>query len=309
VADVRDVFVQELLQAAKKEERICAVINDSLSASRLAPFAALYPERTFNVGIAEQNLVGFAAGLAATGMLPWLSSATCFLSYRALEQIKNDIVYSGHNVKLVGNTTGLDYGALGATHHSLEDLGVLRALPHFPIVIPADHKETAEAVRVLLSYDGPAHLRLYRCQVPEDLGMPGEFELGKVRLLREGADCTIFACGAMVVRALEAAEILAKQGIEAGVVNVSTLSPLDVEGVVQAAAASGATITVEEHSIHGGLGDAVASAISAHKPRRVLKIGLTEFSVGGTPEQLRQRYGLTAQGIAKRTGDFLMVTS
>lgn len=145
--------------------------------------------------------------------------------------------------------------------------------------------------------------------MPEDLGMPGEFELGKVRLLREGADCTIFACGAMVVRALEAAEILAKQGIEAGVVNVSTLSPLDVEGVVQAAAASGATITVEEHSIHGGLGDAVASAISAHKPRRVLKIGLTEFSVGGTPEQLRQRYGLTAQGIAKRTGDFLMVTS
>lgn len=309
MSDVRDIFVRELTLAAEQDERISAVINDSLSSSRLAEFAARHPSRLYNVGIAEQNLVGFAAGLAAAGQHPWVCSATCFLSYRALEQIKNDVVYSRHNVKLVGNTTGLDYGPLGATHHALEDLGTLRALPNFPIVIPADHKETEEAMRALLNYDGPAYLRLYRTKVPEDLQMPGQFELGKIRILNQGEDCVIFACGAMVVRALEAAAILAQQGIQAGVVNVSTLSPLDVDGVVQAASSAKAAVTVEEHSIHGGLGDAVSAALAAHHPVRVLRIGLTKFSVPGGAEQLRERYGLTAKGIAQRTQDFLKANS
>jgi transketolase len=309
VGDVRDVFARELALAAERDDRISAVVNDSLSSSRLGDFATRFPTRLINVGIAEQNLIGFAAGLAAAGLLPWVSSATCFLSYRALEQIKNDIVYSAHNVKLVGNTTGLDYGALGATHHALEDLGVLRALPNFPIIIPADHQETSEAMQALLSYDGPAYLRLYRSKVPVDLEMPGEFEIGKVRPLCTGKDCTIFACGAMVVRALEAADILAKQGIAAGVVNVSTISPLDVAGVVQAAAQSRAVITVEEHSIHGGLGDAISSTLSEHHPIKILRIGMTEFSVGGPPEMLRERYGLTAEGIAQTTQKFLKSNS
>ena len=305
MSDVRDVFVRELALAAENNERISAVVNDSLSSSRLAEFVARYPSKLFNVGIAEQNLVGFAAGLAAAGQQPWVCSATCFLSYRALEQIKNDIVYSAHNVKLVGNTTGLDYGALGATHHALEDLGVLRALPNFPIIIPADHKETKEAMQALLKLDGPAYLRLYRTKVPVDLGMPGTFEIGKARTLRTGSDCTIFTCGAMVVRALEAAQSLAKQGVEAGVVNVSTLSPLDVKGVVKAASGGRVAITVEEHSIHGGLGDAISSALSEHHPLKILRIGTSEFSVGGPAEKLRERYGLTAEGIAQRTRDFL----
>jgi len=220
---------------AAEDEKTVAVVNDSISSSQLGEFAKRFPTRLFNVGIAEQNLVGFAAGLAASGLAPWVCSATCFLSFRALEQIKNDIVYSGHNVKLVGNTSGLDYGALGATHHALEDLGVLRALPGLRVIIPADHEETAQAVRALSTSEGPAYLRLYRTEVPRSLNMPGTFEVGKARVLKDGTDCVIFTCGALVERALIAANDLEKEGAAVGVVNLSTVSPLDIEGVMVSA--------------------------------------------------------------------------
>jgi Transketolase, C-terminal subunit len=306
VADVRDAFIKTLIDEAREDERIVTVVNDSVGSSKLRPFLSEFPDRVFNVGIAEQNMVGVGAGLAAAGLLPWVSSATCFLSYRALEQIKNDVVYPKHNVRLVGNTTGVDYGALGATHHALEDLGTLRALPGLTVVTPSDMEEAEAATRALMQHEGPAYLRLYRASVPEKLDAPGSFELGKVRVLRNGDDCTIFACGPMVVRALDAARMLEADGYSAGVVAVSTLAPLDVAGVLEASAGSRCVVTVEEHMTVGGLGSAICEILAENDPKHVLRLGISGgFAVPGPAEAVREYYGLTAAGIRERVAEFV----
>lgn len=299
MADVRSTFVATLLKAAEQDPRVTAVISDSLSASNLAPFKERFPERLYNVGIAEQTLVGFSAGLASVGLAPWACSATCFLSYRSLEQIKDDVVYARQNVKLVGNTSGVDYGPLGTTHHSLEDVSLLRTLPDFPLIIPADHEETEQAVQALMAHEGPAYLRLYRGDVPRSLGMPGRFEIGKVRTLRTGTDCMIFATGRMVERALQAADRMAAESLSVGVCNVSSLSPLDTQGVIEAATFARCIVTVEEHSVYGGLGGAICEVLAEHLPRRVMRLGFRSFSIPGPAEALREHYGLTAEGIAR----------
>lgn len=306
MADVRDAFIKTLIDEAREDERIVTVVNDSVGSSKLRPFLSEFPDRVFNVGIAEQNMVGVGAGLAAAGLLPWVSSATCFLSYRALEQIKNDVVYPKHNVRLVGNTTGVDYGALGATHHALEDLGTLRALPGLTVVTPSDMEEAEAATRALMQHEGPAYLRLYRASVPEKLDAPGSFELGKVRVLRNGDDCTIFACGPMVVRAFDAARMLEADGYSAGVVAVSTLAPLDVAGVLEASAGSRCVVTVEEHMTVGGLGSAICEILAEHDPKHVLRLGISGgFAVPGPAEAVREYYGLTAAGIRERVAEFV----
>lgn len=306
MADVRDAFVRTLIDEARQNERIVTVVNDSVSSSKFGPFLSEFPDRMFNVGIAEQNMVGVGAGLAAAGLMPWVSSATCFLSYRALEQIKNDVVYPNYNVRLVGNTTGVDYGALGATHHALEDLGTLRALPGLTVVIPSDIEETEAATRALMQHQGPAHLRLYRASVPEKLDAPGSFELGKVRHLREGNDCTIFACGPMVVRALGAAKSMEADGLSVGVVAVSTLAPLDVEGVLAASSGSRSVATVEEHMTVGGLGSAICETLAEHDPKPVFRLGISGgFAVPGPAEEVREHYGLTAEGIRQHVAGFI----
>lgn len=306
MADVRDAFIKTLIDEAREDERIVTVVNDSVGSSKLRPFLSEFPDRVFNVGIAEQNMVGVGAGLAAAGLLPWVSSATCFLSYRALEQIKNDVVYPKHNVRLVGNTTGVDYGALGATHHALEDLGTLRALPGLTVVTPSDMEEAEAATRALMQHEGPAYLRLYRASVPEKIDAPGSFELGKVRVLRNGDDCTIFACGPMVVRALDAARMLEADGYSAGVVAVSTLAPLDVAGVLEASAGSRCVVTVEEHMTVGGLGSAICEILAEHDPKHVLRLGISGgFAVPGPAEAVREYYGLTAAGIRERVAEFV----
>lgn len=306
MADVRDAFIKTLIDEAREDERIVTVVNDSVGSSKLRPFLSEFPDRVFNVGIAEQNMVGVGAGLAVAGLLPWVSSATCFLSYRALEQIKNDVVYPKHNVRLVGNTTGVDYGALGATHHALEDLGTLRALPGLTVVTPSDMEEAEAATRALMQHEGPAYLRLYRASVPEKIDAPGSFELGKVRVLRNGDDCTIFACGPMVVRALDAARMLEADGYSAGVVAVSTLAPLDVAGVLEASAGSRCVVTVEEHMTVGGLGSAICEILAEHDPKHVLRLGISGgFAVPGPAEAVREYYGLTAAGIRERVAEFV----
>lgn len=307
--DVRDAYIGTLMAGAVTDPGVVAVANDSVGSSKLGPFIDRFPERFFNVGIAEQNLVGFSAGLAAGGLRPWVNSATCFLSFRALEQIKDDVVYSGRNVKLVGNTSGVDYGALGATHHALEDLGTLRALPGLRIVIPADMCEAREATRCFLADEAPGFLRLYRSEVPDDLAQPGRLDSGCVRPLRRGDAATIFACGGMVVRALDAARHLERSGVKVGVINVSTLAPLDVDGIIEAAAVSGRAVTVEEHMIQGGLGSAVCEALAEHAPMPVLRIGFEAFAIPGPPEAIRERCGLTAAGIAERVLAFVQQRS
>src|SRR5690606_942990 len=282
------------------------VVNDSVGSSKLRPFLSEFPDRVFNVGIAEQNMVGVGAGLAAAGLLPWVSSATCFLSYRALEQIKNDVVYPKHNVRLVGNTTGVDYGALGATHHALEDLGTLRALPGLTVVTPSDMAEAAAATRALMQHEGPAYLRLYRAPAPEKLDAPGSLEPAKVRESGNGDDGTMSARGPMVVRALDAARMLEADGYSAGVVAVSTLAPLDVAGVLEASAGSRCVVTVEEHMTVGGLGSAICEILAEHDPKHVLCLGISGgFAVPGPAEAVREYYGLTAAGIRERVAEFV----
>ena len=250
--DCRDAFAAALDQVAERDNRIVIVVNDSIGSSKLGGFRKRWPERTINVGIAEQNMVGVGSGLANGGKIPFVSAASCFLTARALEQIKADVAYTNANVKLVGQSPGVGYGELGPTHHSIEDMAWLRLLPNLAIVAPSDPWETAQAVEAAAAHEGPVFLRISRFGVPK-LPRPdnARFEIGKAETLREGGDVAIIAFGVMVARALEAADRLAESGVSARVVNMASIAPLD-EAVIQAAADLGAIVTVEEHSVRGG---------------------------------------------------------
>ena len=235
----------------RRNTDIVAVCNDSVGSSKLEGFRERWPERLINVGIAEQNLVGVAAGLANGGKLPFVCAAACFLTGRALEQIKADIAYSNANVKLCGISSGMAYGELGPTHHSTEDFAWIRAIPNIAVVAPADRIETVAATEWAASYDGPVFLRLSRVGVPDLLPEGHRFELGKANMLRDGTDLTIIANGTLTHRAVHAAEDLATRGIEARVLNMATVRPIDENAIVEAACGTGAIVTCEEHTIYG----------------------------------------------------------
>lgn len=296
--DCRDTFAQTLEALAEADERIVTVVNDSLGSSKLTGFQKRWPERTVNVGIAEQDMVGVGAGLANGGKIPFVSAAACFLTARAMEQIKADIAYSNVNVKLVGQSSGIAYGELGPTHHSIEDMAWLRLLPNLTILVPSDPWETAEAVRMAAAMDGPVFLRISRFPVPR-LSRPAgaAFRVGKAETLREGNEAAIIANGTMVTRALAAAATLAHEGITARVVNMSSIAPLDVEAI-QAAAATGAVVTVEEASVRGGLGGAVAEVLATTYPCPMRILGFPGFAPTGSVEFLFEHFGLTPSGIA-----------
>jgi transketolase len=297
--DCRDAFSSTLETIAQKDPRVVIVVNDSIGSSKLGGFRKKFPERTINVGIAEQNMVGVGSGLANGGKIPFVSAASCFLTGRALEQIKADVAYTQANVKLVGQSPGIGYGELGPTHHSIEDFAWLRALPGLAIISPADPWETAEAVKAVAAHDGPVFLRVSRFPVPK-LARPegATFTIGKAEALREGGDVAIIANGVMVARALAAADELAAGGIEARVVNMASIAPLD-ETAIRAAADLGAIVTVEEHSIRGGLGGAVAEVVAGYRPCPVRILGFPGFMPTGSVEFLLEKYGLTAAGIAE----------
>ncbi len=297
--DCRDAFAAALEQVAERDQRIVAVVNDSVGSSKLASFKKRWPERTVNVGIAEQDMVGISAGLANGGKIPFVSAAACFLTARALEQIKVDVAYSNTNVKLVGQSPGVAYGELGATHHSIEDMGWLRLLPNLAIVVPSDPWETARAVEVAASMEGPVFIRVSRMPVPE-LARPAnaEFRLGRVEVLREGGDAVVIANGVMVHRALAAADTLASTGLSVRVVNMSSIAPLDLDAI-HAAAEVGAIVTVEEHSVRGGLGGAVAEVVATHRPAHLRMLGFPGFMPTGSAAYLFEKFGLTAEGIAE----------
>ena len=296
--DCRDSYVQTLEALAADDERIVAVVNDSVGSSKLGAFAKRWPARLINVGIAEQNMVGVGAGLANGGKVPFVSGASCFLTGRALEQIKADLAYSNANVKLAGISSGVAYGELGPTHHSIEDMAWLRLLPNLTVVAPSDPWETAEAVKAAVAHDGPVFLRLSRMPVPQlDRPAGAVFRFGKAEVLREGRDAAIIANGVMVARAVEAAALLEKDGIRARVVNMATIAPLDVEAILDAAA-TGAVVTAEEHSVRGGLGGAVAEVTAVQRPCRMRILGFPGFAPTGSASWLLEHFGLTAAGIA-----------
>ncbi len=295
--DCRDAYVATLVELAAHDERIVAVVNDSVGSSKLAPFAEKYPERLVNVGIAEQDMVGVAAGLANGGKIPFVSAASCFLTARAMEQIKVDAAYSNHHVVLCGMSPGMAYGELGPTHHSIEDLTWLRAIPGLTVVVPSDPAETAQAIRWAADHDGPVFVRVSRMGVPDVNPEGYEFVPGKAVTLREGADVTIAATGTVVSRALEAADALAEQGIDARVLSVPTIKPLDAEAILAAAAQTRGIVTVEE-ALTSGLGGAVAELVVQHRPVPMRFVGVPDrFAPTGSVGWLLDHFGINAAGI------------
>jgi transketolase len=296
--DCREAYVATLEALAEADERIIAVVNDSVGSSKLGKFRNAFPERLVNVGIAEQTMIGVGAGLANGGKIPFVSGASCFLTARALEQIKADVAYSQANVKLCGISSGVAYGELGPTHHSIEDMAWLRPMaPHLTVLVPSDPWETGEAIKAAAALDGPVFIRISRMPVPALTRANPRFEIGKAEILREGGDVAIIANGTMVCRALDAAKALATEGIQARVVNMSSLTPLDESAIVDAAK-TGAVVTVEEHSVRGGLGGAVAEVLATNLPCPMRILGFPGFLPTGSAEWLMERYGLTSEGIA-----------
>lgn len=296
--DCRDTYVETLVELASEDCSIVAVVNDSVGSSKLVDFKKRFPERLINVGIAEQAMVGVGAGLANAGKVPFVSAAACFLTARAMEQIKVDAAYSNYNIKLCGMSPGMAYGDLGPTHHSIEDIAWLRAIDNMIIIVPADPIETRAALRWAAGHDGPVYVRVSRMGVPAIHDDSYVFELGRAVTLREGGDVTLISNGTVISRTLAAADTLAAEGVEARVLSMPTVKPLDEEAVVAAAEATGAILTAEESTTCGGLGGAVAETVVGHCPVPVKILGVPEFAPTGSASYLLDRYGMSPNGIA-----------
>ena len=296
--DCRPAFAETLVELAGADTRIVAVCNDSVGSSNLTQFQKTFPDRLVNVGIAEQDMIGVAAGLANGGFLPFVCGAAPFLTGRGLEQIKVDVAYNGYPVVLCGMSPGMAYGELGPTHHSIEDLSWLRAIDGLAVVVPADPPQTRAAVRWAAKAGTPAYLRIGRTKVPSVT--PDEskaFAFGRADILRNGSALTIVATGALVSRALAAAETLAIQGLDARVINVSTIKPLDEATIIAAARETGAIVTAEEATVEGGLGAAVAEVVVRNAPVPMRILGVKGFAPTGSATFLLDHFGLSRDGI------------
>ncbi len=298
-----EVFAEALLALAQADRQVLAVTSDSRGSGKLGPFGQALPEQIVEVGIAEQNLVGVAAGLASAGKIVFAVSPACFLTARSFEQIKNDVAYSDNPVKLVGISAGVSYGALGTTHHSLHDFAALRAINNLAIVAPADNFETREAVQAAAQAKHPVYLRFGKAPVFDLPAAKGErFELGRARPLRAGDDLAFIATGETVAPALlAAAELEARDGLACRVLSVPALRPLDREAICRAGKACRAVVTVEEHLVHGGLGEACAAVLLEAGVRPAFKIvGIPdEYTVTGSQADIFRHYGLTMEGLAQ----------
>ncbi|MGI6026394.1 MAG: transketolase family protein [Candidatus Scatomorpha sp.] len=299
----RAVYGEMLVELAEKYPELVVLDADLSSATMTKSFAKAYPDRFLDMGIAEANMIGVAAGLATCGKKPFANSFAMFTAGRAYEQVRNSVAYPGLNVKCVGSHGGLSVGEDGATHQCLEDLALMSAIPGMTVVNPCDGNEMRQAVLALIEYKGPAYLRLGRMAVETvtDTIDGYKFELGKAAMLRDGKDVTIAATGLMVQRALAAAELLAGEGISARVLDFHTIKPIDGEALLAAAKETGCIVTTEEHSIMGGLGSAVAGFLGEHCPVPVVRHGVNdEFGRSGKAEQVLEAYGLTPAGIATK---------
>lgn len=295
-----DVFADTLLELARHNRDVLVVTSDSRGSGKLTPFGQELPTQHIEVGIAEQNLVGVAAGLAAAGKIVYAVSPACFLTARSFEQVKNDVAYSDQPVKLVGISAGVSYGALGVTHHSLHDLAALRAVHNLTIIAPADNHETRESVRAAAGYPHPVYLRFGKKVMPAALAPEVEFVIGRARAVVEGGDITFIATGETVQPACAASALLAQDGIHARVVSMHTIKPLDAAAVQLAALETGAIITAEEHSVHGGLGEACAAFLMQNRLHIPFKIvGITdEYNITGSQGGVFDYYGLSAPKLA-----------
>lgn len=296
-----EVFSQTLIELGRQDPSITVVTSDSRGSAKLGPFAEALPKQIVEVGIAEQNLVGIAAGLASTGKKVFAVSPACFLTARALEQIKNDVCYSDNPVKVVGISAGVSYGALGSTHHSLHDLAALRAIDNIDIVVPADNFETRSAIRAAANQQHPIYLRFGKRPMAHLYKEDPTFQVGKALTVRHGTDIAFIANGETVHPALAAAELLEAQGISSRVLSMHTIKPLDSQAIIDAATQCRAIITVEEHSVHGGLGEACAAVLMQKGiacPFRITGIP-DEYTITGSQQEIFDHYNLSAQGLAQ----------
>jgi len=296
--DCRDSYSSTLESMAAQDDRVCAIVNDSVSSTKLKNFKTQFPNRFVNVGIAEQNMVGVGAGLANGGMVPYVCGASCFLIARAMEQVKVDLGYSKWNVKLCGMSSGMAYGQLGATHHSIEDLAWTRVIPNLTVVVPADPQETEQIMRYSLEHSGPMFIRISRMPVPAVHLSSETFNLGKAAVLNQGDDVTIITNGVLVYKALLAAQALETRGIYARVLNMSSIKPIDSDAIVNAARTTRGIVTAEEALLAGGLGSAVAEILALHHPAPMRMLGVPDvFAPTGSSEFLLEHFQLTEQGI------------
>ncbi|MGI6097161.1 MAG: transketolase family protein [Dethiobacteria bacterium] len=295
----RDAYGEALVALGKDNADLVVLDADLSQSTKTAKFAAAYPERFFNIGIAEADLFGTAAGLAAAGKLPFASTFAVFATGRAYDQIRNSIAYPRLNVKIAATHAGLTVGEDGASHQALEDIALMRALPGMTVIVPADGREAYRAVFAAAEFDGPVYLRLGRPKVPQ-ITADIPFIIGKGVVLREGDDLSIFSTGTMSSEALKAAQILAEQSLQTEVIHLPTIKPLDQELIVQSAAKTGVAITVEEHNIIGGLGSAVAEVLVEKCPIKMQRLGVRDtFGESGSPAALLEKHGLTAAHIAE----------
>ena len=290
----RDAYGKVLVELGRENPRVVALDADLSGSTKTGLFAKEFPERFFNAGIAEANLVGMAAGLAAGGMIPFASTFAVFAAGRAFEQVRQSMAYPKLNVKLVATHGGITVGEDGGSHQSVEDLAIMRALPNMTVLCPADGPETTAAIRAAAAYRGPVYVRLGRPKVPTVFGGSCDFAIGRGATLNQGSDLTFVTTGLMTAQALDAARILAEEKVSARVIHLGTIKPLDVDLLLKAARETGAIVTAEEHSVLGGLGGAVCEALAEGCPVPVERVGLRDvFGQSGTAEELLAHYGLT----------------
>ena len=294
-------FGLAVTELANHDPRVVAVSADILDLIGLRTLLEVAPERVIEVGIAEQNAMGIASGLATTGMRPYLCGYAPFITARSMEQVRNDVAYANQRVVIGGAASGVSLGVAGGTHHALEDIAMMRSLPNMTVVVPADAHQAYHATLATEAIDGPAYIRLGgRFEETPVTSVNGPFHLGEAERLRDGSDVTIIACGALVAPALDAAETLSGEGMNARVLNMHTIKPLDREAVIAAATETAGIVTAEEHHITGGLGGAVAELVAEAHPCRMRLVGMPdEFAIVGPTDKVRERYGMSAANIAE----------
>lgn len=312
MAEVKNIATRDSYGNALKElaesgaEKLVVLDADLSAATKTGIFKKAFPEQHFNCGIAEANMMCVAAGFATMGLVPFASSFAMFASGRAFEQVRNSIGYPHLNVKIGATHAGISVGEDGASHQCCEDFALMRAIPGMVVICPADDVEAKQAVKAAYNYEGPVYLRFGRLAVPVFHDESYKFEIGKGEVIKEGSDVTIIANGLMVAEAIEAGKALAQEGINAEIINIATIKPLDEELVIASAKKTGKVITVEEHSIIGGLGEAVSSLLSEKCPTPVKRIGVNdEFGHSGPAKDLLKQFGLSAENIVKVTKDFI----
>ena len=302
----REAYGKALVKLGKINDNVVVLDADLSKSTKTNDFLKAYPNRFFNMGIAEQNLIGAACGFAASGKIPFASTFAMFATGRAFEVIRNSVCYPKLNVKICATHAGITVGEDGGSHQSIEDISLMRSIPNMTVLVPADGVEAEKMIFAAAEFNGPMYVRLGRSAVPTIFGEDYDFQIGKGVELKSGNDATIIACGIMVNEALIAADILKEENIHVRVINMSTIKPIDTELIIKAAKETKVIVTAEEHSIIGGLGSAVSEVVSENNPVIVKKIGMNDcFGESGTPNELLEKYGLTAKNIVEKVKEAL----